>query len=486
MKRLFSILMGEGQGSRWFVSLLITVCFAAAAIPGDVWALDATPLSVSDFQRTTFTVKDGAPERTWVMAQTTDGWIWFAGSTNLTRFDGVEFEKVEVATDDGRLSAGVSALYALSSGGLLIGHLSGGVSIYRHGAFTRFDSEELRAAGRSHVFAAGPDGSIWGAFESGLMRFDGTAWTRVGQKWNFPSGPVQGVVFDGGGTLWVHMPKNVLRLRQGSNSFERVAEVDEPGNLVRSPGGDLLFIGILGNPIPTRRWPGGGPAPIGATVRQTTEMLFDSSGHLWSGLVANSSDPEVIRSRVAGLSEFGVISDIFEDLDGNIWIAQLGKVHRLRSSPIVRIIDTRNADGKVDFAWVNLASDDKGTIWFTRGSAATVVDDSMRATLWSVKDGARPAKVDGVGYIERIASETSGTLWAAGVSGLYEGRGDTGFTKRADFSTALWGANIAPGLRWRVVDCHSAPRSSALQPRSMAGLGQPENAPSRHSNGHAL
>jgi ligand-binding sensor domain-containing protein len=434
------------------VRLLLAACVAVAFLPCQAVAIDVKPGSIPNFQRTTFTVKDGAPDRTRAITQTSDGWIWFGGSTGLVRFDGVEFEKVDVATSDGRLTGTVSTLHALSTGGLMVGHLSGGVSIYERGAFTRFDGAELRAAGRPGAFATGADGMIWGAFESGLLRFDGAKWTRIGHDWDFPDGSVQDLVIDGGGTVWVHKPMSVFRLRQGQRSFEKVAEVEEPSMLIQSPDGDVRLVGVLGNASPARRW-SAQPATAWKPRTQPGEAFFDSEGRLWSQLLNPHSDPELVKSTVAGLAEFGLVSQVFEDAEKNIWAAQIGRVHRLRSSAIVPVIDTRQrAVSKAETAWINLTSDKEGAIWFaTSLMGVDVVSRGLSGTLWSVKDGAHPVRDPLVRNAIQVAADPSGNVWAAGASGLWE-RQEADFAKRGEFPGAEWGtvavAAVCAGGVW--------------------------------------
>ena len=66
-------------------------------------------LPIGQFHHTEWTTKEGAPSAVWAIAQTNDGWLWFGGPTGLFRFDGVQFEHVDLQRSSVAQSQAVSA-----------------------------------------------------------------------------------------------------------------------------------------------------------------------------------------------------------------------------------------------------------------------------------------------------------------------------------------------------------------------------------------
>ena len=397
-------------------------------------AAESRRVSVADFQETTFTKKEGAPESTWAMAQTSDGWLWFGGSAGLTRFDGLAFEKLDVGTTDGRLSSGVAMLYALPSGGLVIGHLSGGVTILGQGPTKRFDDDDMRAAGRPLDFVADQQGFIWATFEKGVMRFDGTNWTRIGPDWKLPSGRPGEIYVDGAGTLWMHALGHIARLERGQRSFELIAQVEEPGAFVQSQDGTFYFLGDVDGISRIRKWTGREREPAEAS-RKANGSYFDRNGNYWTNLPQFN----VPESAVADLDRFGTISMVLQDAENNVWVAETGQLNRLRPSKVVRMVEAgKTAQGKVRQTWINVIADSRQAIWFT-----TVVAPAANSALRSVGKAARAVTVDEMPLADQVAADPDGSVWAGDQTGLWERQGER-FTKRSDVTRNQY--EFPPGL----------------------------------------
>lgn len=369
---------------------------------------DAPRISALDFQRTTFTERDGAPARTWAIAQTNDGWLWFGGSTGLSRFDGLQFEKIDVSTPDGRMSGAVSALYALPSGGLVIGHMSGGISILERGKLRRFDSEAVHRVGRPADFVADANGVVWGTFENGLMRFEGAEWSVLGAEWDLPSGNGYAIFSAVDGALWVHVGNSVVRLKPRTRRFDTVWNVPKQGGLAQTSAGVLLFVTeeamtcICGPDLVAR--PGASEAS-----RKSSTFYIDRSGTLWFPGVEAVKKPWPIPA-VEGIESVGNVSVILEDVEGNVWMAgPSATVHRLRRPALVRQIGQAAWTGAP--AWSSFATARGGEVWMTKDSGVEVVarpyevwkSDGDRMRLWEA----------GTGVAASIASDRGGDVWLA-------------------------------------------------------------------------
>lgn len=431
--------------------------------------------SINDFQRTTWTAQDGVLPDTWTIAQTSDGWLWFGGPNGLTRFDGLKFEKIDVVPRGSKLSDGVTALFATTSGSLLIGHQSGGVSVLDGGRFTHFDDEQTMRVGGLNAFAQEETGVIWATARTGLLRFDGKLWRVIGKEWNYPGGYASGALVDSSGALWVATTKEILRLAQGSHRFE-TTQLPNAQNVdfIQSPDGRLWSIDIRG----THLLPGQADAPrrtAGINSRMSYLGLFDQRGVLWTAWPVNQG-ARLPPSTVRDLKSLGIPKTFLEDREGNIWVGdQNALVHRVRRPEIVKpsSYPTTSYGGP----WASFAVDQAGSVWM-----AMVIGDgeSPADGVWQIDRGLigriQPEQIKKASAVTRDAD---GTIWVGSLEGIW--RLENGrFAKALDLpggaaikrvvgltvncSGGLWLAMIGAGLRrhdgtaWRTnIDLQGVP-----------------------------
>ena len=136
--------------------LLLCALVACGALPNRG---NAAELSLAQFNHRAWTTKDGAPALVWAMAQTRDGWLWLGTPTGLYRFDGIQFEHIELRGLDPRRSRAISMLYASESGALWIGYVEGGVTFLKEGQFTHFG--EAEGMGHNTVLSWAEDTRGW-------------------------------------------------------------------------------------------------------------------------------------------------------------------------------------------------------------------------------------------------------------------------------------------------------------------------------------
>ena len=154
------------------------------------------------------------------MAQTRDGWLWFGAPTGLYRFDGVQFEHIDIDGLDPRHSRAISNLYASDSGALWIGYVDGGVSLLKDGRFTYFG--EAEGLGGSVIsFAEDGWGGTWVSCARALLRYDGQRWTHIGADWGFPDTYATSISLDQRGTLWIQGDHEIFSLERQSTRLHR-------------------------------------------------------------------------------------------------------------------------------------------------------------------------------------------------------------------------------------------------------------------------
>ena len=214
---------------RW--PLLSLVMLLAAAFISQWATAQTTPSGTQQIVHENWTFKDGAPEEPTAFAQTADGYLWVGSPAGLFRFDGVRFELFRSPFGDSLPSTSVSTLLAAKDG-LWVGYEFGGFSFLKNGRVKNFAESTSSVTG----FAQDEHGITWagsnsGPSRSGLWRFDGSSWQRIGAEWNVPERAVAHVGFDRDGILWVltgfsgpDAPTQLHFLAPGDRRFRKAAD----------------------------------------------------------------------------------------------------------------------------------------------------------------------------------------------------------------------------------------------------------------------
>src|SRR5215469_518714 len=194
----------------WMLGSLVSS--AASAMPAHY--------SVSQLFHTQWTAQTGAPTGIAYIAQTSDGFLWFASSGGLFRFDGVEFERFTGTEHAPLLSNNIFTLHATTDGDLWIGHYFGGISLLRHGRLTNYGRDQGLPGGTAEAFARTLDGTVWAGTTRGLYRLEGGQWYLASAAWSTPTHFVDGLLVDRDQVLWMQSGKDVFYLRPGAKQFD--------------------------------------------------------------------------------------------------------------------------------------------------------------------------------------------------------------------------------------------------------------------------
>jgi hypothetical protein len=159
--------------------------------------------TIFQFQHTGWTAKEGAPASTWGLAQTADGYLWMATPTGLYRFDGIQFELYQPPSGQRFRSDYIESLKATPDGGMWIGFNGGGAAFLKDGRIASYGEPEGLPRGSLLGFALDRDGVVWAATYTGLGRFDGSRWQRIGRDWGYSGQIADAAFIDHEGTLWV-------------------------------------------------------------------------------------------------------------------------------------------------------------------------------------------------------------------------------------------------------------------------------------------
>lgn len=321
----------------------------------------AATLDSPQYHHTAWSMEQGAPADIWALAQGRDGYLWLGTGTGLYRFDGLEFEHYEPPPQRFATS-NVTALYMAADDTLWIGFLLGGISAMRDGTVTHYRAEDGAPTGMVLGFATDRDRAVWVASISGLMRFDGHRWHRVGEEWGYPGERADALLLDSRGALWVSTGETVLYLPRGERRFRPTGErVSNFPSFAEAPDGKLWLSDRLHGtrPLPRANDACAMPRPAANGFTHFAQMRFDRRGVLWGtdrigGGVIRVSSPQRVRGerglRAGDVDAIirkrdGLSSDkavpVLEDREGNVWIGTNMGLHRFRYNNVRTLRDER-------------------------------------------------------------------------------------------------------------------------------------------------
>ena len=205
------------------------------------WGLDPS-LALTQFGHDVWTTSNGLPnDSVRAIAQTADGYLWFATVGGLARFDGMNFTVFDGSDTPLLKRSTLTAMLAAPDGSLWIGTGNNGLLRYRNGSFEKIgipglpggttramlvDSRGVSWIGADgglarldggrgvpvftgawetnvHVMLEYPAGTVWVGANNGLHRFQGGVERVFTTKDGLPDDSVQGLAAGAGGGLWV-------------------------------------------------------------------------------------------------------------------------------------------------------------------------------------------------------------------------------------------------------------------------------------------
>ena len=407
-------------------------------------------LDISQYAHTAWTTRDGfSLGNVYAMAQTPDGYLWLGSEFGLFRFDGVHYIPWQPPAGQ-HLPEVAFSLLVTRDGTLWIGTF-GGLATWNGATLARrpeFDEK-----------------FVWGLLEDR----EGTVWASLfgpppGRLCAIRSGGTQcygddhtfgdfvtALYEDGSGNLWAGAqsglwrwrpspprrypmpPKQVTGLARADNGAVLAAVY---GLGLRQLAGDRVESYPIRDAIQPKKVFGDGEV-------NSNRLLRDRDGGLWIGTVerglmhVHQGRTDVFR-RSDGLSG-DVVFCLFEDREGNVWVATSGGMDRFRELPVTTLSvkqglssDTSSAvlaaqDGSI---WVG--SHDGLTRW--KNGQSTILrnssglpDDSIESLfqdptgrVWVFtgrgpayfKDGRfLPADAPRSGEVYCVSGDASGNLW---------------------------------------------------------------------------
>jgi signal transduction histidine kinase/ligand-binding sensor domain-containing protein len=308
------------------------------------FALDPS-LDLSQYTHTVWKVRDGFP-RGWVasIAQTPDGYLWLGTEFGLFRFDGVRTTPW-LAPGDQHLPQGIILSLLVSSDGTLwIG--GKGLASWKNDKLTEYPE-----IGGQFIYALREDreGTVWVgtggaplpgrlcAIRSGSVHCHGED-GGLGRS-------VMGLYEDRSGNLWAGVQDGLWKWKPGQPKFYSLPDAPDDIQAIAEDVSGGLLIGWKGGIYRFADGKTEAYSRTGTTTDlHTHRMLVDRNGGLWAGTVDRGllhihQGKTDVFSQKDGLSG-DMVSAIFEDHEGNIWISTIEGLHRFRD-PAVATFSTK-------------------------------------------------------------------------------------------------------------------------------------------------
>jgi signal transduction histidine kinase/ligand-binding sensor domain-containing protein len=350
------------------------------------WAVDPHTL-ISQYSHTAWRTQDGFPALPVAITQTTDGYIWIAISGGILRFDGVKF--TPWSPPSGQPLAGNRIGYLLGGrdGTLWIG-TTGGLSRFKNGKLFNYVSKP-KSPGIS-VILEDHTGTIWvtryqvNDGEGSLCRVAGDVLQCYGEKEGNAGRYGLGLAEDSAGNFWFGC-QMLCRWTPGSSGVYFTEQLKNPAGLgvvdvAAGPSGWVwASLDGIGTKLGVRYYSEGKwasyvvPGFDGSTVRSHT-LFVDRNQTLWVGTESKGiyhvhdgfADHYDSAHGLSGNS----VGSIYEDREGDIWVATDRGIDLFRDTPVVTFSTSEGAAG-ADVNSVVAMRD--GSVWIANQGGLDVV-----------------------------------------------------------------------------------------------------------------
>ena len=293
-------------------------------------------LEINQYAHAAWTIREGFfNNAVFSIAQTPDGYLWLATDFGLLRFDGVRAVVWQPSSGQHIPSQTVHKLLAARDGRLWLG-TARGLASWKAGTLVVYP--EL--AGQDVIAVAEDDaGDVWAGTAtipgSRLCAF-GRAVRCFGQDGRFGSGVFS--LFAEGANVWVGAATGLWRWTQDdghrfdmpSPSLSDVVRLSDGALLLAMTGGIRQFVADKLQSY----------SVVGLDEKGTAaRLLVDRDGGLWIGTsghgLLHAYQGRVDRFTQADGLSGDSIGALFEDREGNVWVATYEGIDRFRENPIM-------------------------------------------------------------------------------------------------------------------------------------------------------
>ena len=381
-------------------------------------------LDVSQYAHTAWKVREGFAKGSILsIAQTPDGYLWVGTAFGLVRFDGVRNIPWQ-PPGQSLPSSTITSLVAARDGTLWVGTRNG-LSSWKNGKLTQY--AELVGSG-IRALAEDHEGSIWVGTDGppdGKLCEIRNGGIRCHPEMAGVTGGVFGLHEDREGNLWVGLNMGVWRWKPGPPVFYTVPGL--PGgrmqSMVDSDDGALLIAttGAImrlanGKAEVVHRY------PAAKEGFRFLRMLRDRDGGLWvgpagRGILHIHQGRTDVFSQSDGLSG-DEIYDLFEDIEGSIWVATVNGLDRFRELPVVTYSTN---EGLSDTSGGILAAREGG-VWIATLDGLNRLDQGQVKVYHQHRASGAAQETAGSGVpdegVGSLFQDSRGRIWVSTLTGI--------------------------------------------------------------------
>ena len=152
--------------------LLAAVALGSASLLAGNQTIGLDPSrEISQYAHRAWTKRDGLPQNTvGAIAQTADGYLWFATLEGLARFDGSTFRTFNSRNTPALKMNYVTALHVARDSTMYIGTFGSSILLWRQGEFKRVAGPSELDHMQIHQFCQDRAGDVWAAGSMGLIQ----------------------------------------------------------------------------------------------------------------------------------------------------------------------------------------------------------------------------------------------------------------------------------------------------------------------------
>jgi len=405
-----------------FFSRILVVITAIVLSPA---ALAVDPAhQISQYGHAAWRSQDGyLPGMPMAMAQGPDGYLWIGTLNGLVRFDGVRFSRWSAPAGEHLPSDAITRLLATSDGSLWIGTQQG-LSRWKDG---KLHSYQQNPGGAILSITEDREHAIW------ITRTERTGSSeyacRVSTEGEFkcfgeadgldlPGSPCCALAFlaDRAGTIWIGSDTALTAWRDHASSVFKLPlhldhkDIGVASIAVRPEGGLWVGMAKAGPGLGLEQFSDSKFAPFisqgfDASTLEVSAMLLDRQGALWigtygQGLYRIYHDAIDHFRSTDGLSADHV-NGLFEDIEGNIWIATTKGIDQLRD---LRVITFAKKQGLSDDSVSTIVAARDGAIWIGSDGLDVLRDGKVMSI----------SKADGLpgNQVTDLLEDHAGRMWA--------------------------------------------------------------------------
>ena len=369
------------------------------------------------------------------IAQTPDGYLWLGTEFGLLRFDGVRAVPWQPPAGQHLPTSDIRSLQGARDGRLWIGTFRG-LASWKAGKLSHYPEldgqviEALLEDREGTIWVAG-----WAPSVGRLCRIQNGDIQCYGEDGRFGSG-VTPVYEDGGGNLWAGAMNGLWRWKLGPPSLYPMPDPTQRiYALADSDDGGILIAKHSGVTKLRNGKTEAYPLPAGLQF-QPHRLLRDRNGGLWMGALVDSGLLHIHEGKADlfttadGLSGASV-SALFEDREGNIWVATVDGLDRFREFA-VPMISVQQGLASRGMGSILAARD--GSLWlgtseglnrWNRGEITVYRSRPQRGVRGASQSASNPRTVREItdsGLPEKIAEsifeDHRGQIWVGTQSGV--------------------------------------------------------------------